>query len=184
MSGDLVTLPDGRRAQVWLGGADEGPLVLFFHGCPDTRHAAMTGHEAAVAAGVQILCVNRPGYGASDPHDATQSTVADDAVAVAGSLGHNRFAVLGMSVGCFYAIAVAARHPDRVAALGLVAAQAPAPEPGSVPDKVERFRPGFAEYVATLAVADPDDAAVARRFFEQLPQADAAALAARSTPRR
>ncbi len=77
MSGDLVTLPDGRRAQVWLGGTDEGPLVLFFHGCPDTRHAAMTGHEAVVAAGVQILCVNRPGYGASDPHDATQSTVAD-----------------------------------------------------------------------------------------------------------
>ena len=173
-----MRLADGRRAQLWLGGAEEGPLVLFFHGCPDTRHVATTGHEAAVAAGVRMLCVNRPGYGASDRHDATQSTVADDAVAVAESLGHHRFAVLGMSVGCSYAIAVAARHPSRVDAVGLVAAQAPAPEPGSVSDKIKRFRPGFVDYVARLAVADPDDAAVAGRFLEQLPRADAAALAA------
>lgn len=141
----------------------------------------MTGHDAAVAAGERMLCVNRPGYGASDPHDATQSTVADDAVDVAGSLGHDRFAVLGMSVGCSYAVAVAvaARHPNRVAAVGLVAAQAPDPQPGSGPDKIERFRHGFAGYVEKLAVTDRDDAAVARRFFEQLPPADAAALTAR-----
>ena len=41
------------------------------------------------------------------------------------ALGHERFAVLGMSVGGAYAVACAARHPDRVAALGLVAIQPP-----------------------------------------------------------
>lgn len=179
MSADLVSLPDGRRAQVWLGGAATGPLVVVLHGCPDTRHVAMTGHEAAEALGVRLLCVNRPGYGASDPHESTQGSVADDAVAVAASLGVDRFAVLGMSVGCSYAVALAARHPDRVAALGLVALQTPPPEPGSVADKVERFRPAFTSYVDTLAPDDPDDAALAGRFLDRLPPPDAAALLGR-----
>lgn len=177
-----MTLPDGRRAQVWLGGAPEGPLVLFLHGCPDTRHAAMTGHEAAVAAGVRLLCVDRPGYGASDPHASTQGSVADDAVAVAASRGHARLAVLGMSVGCSYALAASARHPDRVAALGLVAPQAPAPEPGTVDELVERFRPGHAAYVAALAPTDADDAALAQRHLAGLPGPDAAGLLARVGP--
>ncbi|MDO9456827.1 alpha/beta fold hydrolase [Nocardioides sp.] len=178
MAPELVTLPDGRRAQVWLGGAGAGPLVLVLHGCPDTRHVAMTGHTAALALGVRLLCVNRPGYGASDPHASTQGSVADDAVAVARSLGVERLAVLGMSVGCSYALAVAARHPGLVAALGLVAAQSPSPEPGTVADKVERFRRGFEQYAATLAPGDPDDEALARRFLAQLPPADAAVLGA------
>jgi pimeloyl-ACP methyl ester carboxylesterase len=171
-----VDLPDGRRARLWLGGAAAGPLVVVLHGCPDTRHVAMTGHEDAVAAGVRLLCVNRPGYGDSTPHAGTQASVADDAAAVARALGHERFAVLGMSVGCSYAVALAARHPERVAALGLVAAQAPVPEPGTVEEKVERFRPGFAEHVAGIDPDDPDDTALARRFLALLPAADGALL--------
>ena len=45
-----VSLADGRTAQVWLGGAAEGPLVLVMHGCPDTRHVAMTGQGASSSA--------------------------------------------------------------------------------------------------------------------------------------
>ncbi len=173
---DHTTLADGRRAQLWLGGADDGPLVLFFHGCPDTRHVAMTGHDAAVAAGVRLLCVNRPGYGASDAHASTQGSVADDAVQVAWSVGHERFAVLGMSIGCSYALATAARHPDRVTALGLVAASYGRLEPGSVDEQVARYRPGFEEYVAGVRPDDSDDAALAARFLARLPEADAALL--------
>lgn len=84
---DRVTLPDGRTAQLWVGGAADGPVVLFCHGCPDTRHAAMTGEQAAREAGVRLLAVNRPGYGDSDAHASSQGSVADDAVAVADLLG-------------------------------------------------------------------------------------------------
>ena len=64
---DLVTLPDGRVAQLWQGGTPAGPVVFFLHGCPDTRRAAFSGAEAARRAGVRLVAVNRPGYGRSEP---------------------------------------------------------------------------------------------------------------------
>ena len=60
-------LPDGRRAQLWTGGATAGPTVLVCHGTPDTRWVARTGADAASAAGVRLVAVNRPGYGTSTP---------------------------------------------------------------------------------------------------------------------
>ncbi|WP_243058898.1 alpha/beta fold hydrolase [Nocardioides sp. SR21] len=178
---DLLRLPDGRRAQYWDSGG-ELPAVLFFHGCPDTRHVAMSGAEAAARVGVRLVAVNRPGYGRSERHASTQASVADDAVAVADLLGIDRFAVLGMSIGSAYALVCAARHPDRVSALGLVAPpDGRRREDGTVAEVVERFRPEFAEWVGRLDPADPDDAALAARFLAELPPADAALLASRRT---
>ena len=117
-----IALPDGRRAQLWTGAAASLHAVLVCHGTPDTRWIARTGASAAASAGVRLVCVNRPGYGTSTPTGSTMSSVADDAVAVLDLLGLDRVGVLGMSVGGAYAAALAARHPDRVAALGLVAA--------------------------------------------------------------
>ena len=90
-------LPDGRRAQLWTGGAATGPTVLVCHGTPDTRWVARTGRAAAAAAGVGLLCVNRPGYGTSTPARSTLSSVADDAVAVLDALGLERVCVLGIA---------------------------------------------------------------------------------------
>lgn len=100
---------DGRTLHGWLGGDPDGPLVVVLHGCPDTRHVAMTGDDAAREAGVRLLCVNRPGYGDSTVQPSSHGSVADDLVAVAAGLGHERLAVLGMSVGGAYAVACAAR---------------------------------------------------------------------------
>jgi pimeloyl-ACP methyl ester carboxylesterase len=175
--GDTIELPDGRRAQWWLGGADAGPLVAFLHGCPDTRRAAMTGHDAAREVGVRLLAVNRPGYGSSDPHESTQTSVADDLMSVADAVGADRLALLGMSIGGSYAVTAAAAHPDRVRVLGLVATQFGRSEPGSVREVVERLRPEFAAWVAGVAPDDPDDAALAERWRGGLPPPDAALLA-------
>lgn len=175
---ELVELPDGRRAQLWLGGAARGPLVVFAHGCPDTRHAAMSGHQAAVEAGVRLLAVNRPGYGRSDPDDTSQSSVADDLVAVTDLLGVERFGLLGMSVGGSYAVTCAARHPHRVAVLGLVATQwRTGAGEGTVAEAVEAARPEFERWVAGVAPDDPDDRALATRWRRSLPAPDAALLA-------
>ena len=174
----IASLPDGRSAQYWLGGAGSGPGVLFFHGCPDTRHAAMSGQGAAVRSGLRLVAVNRPGYGVSDVHESGQASVADDAVAIADLLGIDGFAVLGMSIGGPYALACAARHADRVRAAAVVAA--PSEEEsmrratgGTVADAMERARPEFEAFVANVAPDDTDDAALASRWRSMLPEGDA-----------
>ncbi len=173
----LTTLPDGRIAEAWLGGAEVGPLVLFFHGCPDTRWAAMTGAAAARAAGVRLLCVNRPGYGRSTRHATSHASVADDAVAVLDALGIDQVSALGMSVGGAYAVTTAGRHPDRVTALGVVATlPMDATDTTTVDELVERHRAGFAAFVADVDPSDPDDEALAARWLAGLPGQDAALL--------
>jgi pimeloyl-ACP methyl ester carboxylesterase len=197
---DLVRLADGRRAQLWQGGAPAGHTVFFLHGCPDTRHAARTGDGAARRAGVRLVAVNRPGYGSSDAHESGHASVADDVVAVADLLGIDQFAVLGMSVGGPYALSCAARHPDRVTAVGVVAGPAIAPEldppchrddlspaqqaffarlaTSTVAEAVELVRPEYEAFVARMAPGDADDAALVERWIGGLPLQDARLLGA------
>jgi pimeloyl-ACP methyl ester carboxylesterase len=169
---------DGRTLQGWLGGDPDGVLVAVLHGCPDTRHVAMTGDAAAREAGVRLLCVNRPGYGASTVHASTHASVADDLAGVAAELGHERFAVLAMSVGGGYAVACAARHPARVAALGLVATQPPGERTEPVEQLVAETAPDFLAWRATVGPDDDDDERLARRWVATLPPADGAFVGA------
>lgn len=172
---DTVTLPDDRPAQLWLGGADEGPVVLFFHGCPDTRWAARFADVDARDAGVRLLCVNRPGYGRSGRDASTHASVADDAAAVLDHLQVSEVAALGMSVGGAYAAAFASRHPTRTRALGIVATlPMDGTASGTVEEAMEQARPEFESWAARVDVEDPDDAALAARWAGSLPAQDAA----------
>lgn len=201
-----LRLRDGRRLSLWEGGDPTGRPVIFFHGCPDSRRAAISGHDAAAAAGARLVAASRPGYSASDLPEHAQPTgdehvdVAHDTAELADRLGIGRFAVLGMSVGGPYAVATAALHPDRVRAAGVVEAPAdvsglgPAGHRDDLDDAAraffrslattpagaaaERMRPEFEAYVAGIAPADPDDAAVAARWLSALPPADAALVGA------
>jgi pimeloyl-ACP methyl ester carboxylesterase len=194
-----VTLPGGRRLHYWAGGSPGGPAVVFLPGCPDSRLIARSGDEAARRAGVRLIAVNRPGYGRSDPAASGHLSVADEVAALADSLGLDRFAVLGMSLGGPYALACAVRHPHRVTAAGLVAAPAnvPALNPPAHRDNLtadqqaflarlaglspaaaaELMRPDYRRYVADLRADDPDDHALAGRWTHGAHPRDAAALA-------
>ncbi len=172
---EILSLPDSRQAQLWFGGAVDGPVVLFFHGCPDTRWAARFADAAARVAGVRLLCVNRPGYGLSSRADSTHASVADDAAAVLDLLGIREVAALGMSVGGAYAAAFAVRHADRARALGIVATL---PMNGTAEESIEQAmehaRPEFEAWASRIDVADADDAALAGRWAGSLPEQDAA----------
>ena len=182
-------LPDGRALRYWNSGT-AGPVVLVFHGCPDTRRIAMTGGKAAYDARVRLLAFNRPGYGSSTPAASTYTSVARDAEALLDLWGIERVGAVGMSVGGGYAAAFAATCPDRVSALALVSAQGNdrgsgqgndrgitvTDSRGTVEEAVERIRPGFMAWRAKVDPDDEDDAALAARFLAELPPADSALL--------
>ncbi|MEO6512286.1 MAG: alpha/beta hydrolase [Nocardioides sp.] len=171
-----VFLGDGRALRYW-SSATPGPIVLVFHGTPDTRRIAMTGREAAEEAGVRLLAFNRPGYGSSTPTSSTHTSVARDAAELLDIWGIEHVAVVGMSVGATYAAAFAATHPERTTGLALVSAPGPGePTDESVEDAMERMRPEFMEWRARIDPDDEDDAALAQRFLADLPEADAALL--------
>jgi pimeloyl-ACP methyl ester carboxylesterase len=172
-----VLLADGRVIRYW-SSATSGPIVLFFHGCPDTRRIAMTGDRAAGQAGVRLLAFNRPGYGSSTPTASTHTSVARDAAELLDIWGIEKVAVLGMSVGASYAAAFAATYPERTTALGLVSAQGMTATDvdGSVEDAMQRMRPEFMAWRERIDPDDEDDAALAARFLAELPEDDAALL--------
>jgi pimeloyl-ACP methyl ester carboxylesterase len=110
-------------------GVPEGLPVLAFHGmpgsrlwCPDHFAPGMTTTER----GVRLITFDRPGYGRSDPrpgHSVIDS--AGDVEQLLDALAIDRCPLVGVSAGAPYAMASAARLPDRVTRLGSVSGAAP-----------------------------------------------------------
>ncbi|KAI6091689.1 Alpha/Beta hydrolase protein [Hypoxylon rubiginosum] len=80
--------------------------VFYFHGYPGTYHEGLPFHEAASRKGIRVVGITRPGFGGST-HAPNRSLLSftDDVLAVADHLHIERFAVVGMSGGCPYALA-------------------------------------------------------------------------------
>lgn len=177
------TLRDGRKLAYTLWGDPDGDTVLLCHGAPGSRLFA-ADPVATAEAGVRLVTVDRPGYGASDAH--AGRTLLDwpiDVLQLADRLEATRFAVVGHSSGGPYALACALKMPDRVSGVALVSCVAPYPDrPADATDDdealtglaraaPERAAAQIAEGAAWLA-ADPD------RFLDlPRPEPDAVLLA-------
>lgn len=121
-SAAYLTLADGRRLRYRVFGDADGQAVLALHGTPGSHLKFASAAEEARRLGLTLVSVDRWGYGDSDaPPRARLAAYADDAAALMTALGHRRFAVLGISGGGPFAVAVAAGLPSRVTALALVA---------------------------------------------------------------
>jgi len=103
---------------VRLGG--EGPPLLLLHGYPQTG-ACWHKVAPALARRFTVVVPDLRGYGRSakppgDPAHATYAkrAMAQDAVAVMGALGFERFAVAGHDRGGRVAHRMAVDHPERV----------------------------------------------------------------------
>ena len=122
---ETMTLADGRTLAYCEWGDPTGHPVVLMHGAPGSR-LLCPDEDATVAAGVRLLTADRPGYGGSDPRpDPTLLGWADDVQALADRLDLERFAVIGFSAGGGYALACAARMPERISAVGLACCEGP-----------------------------------------------------------
>lgn len=82
---------------------------------------------------IRLIGVDRPGIGASTPHQyETILAFADDLRTIADTLGIDKMAVVGLSGGGPYTLACAAGLPDRVVAAGVLGGVAPTRGPDAI----------------------------------------------------
>lgn len=164
-----VTGPGGRRVGGVRAGPEVGRRALFVHGVPasseNLRFLDLAG-RAITAASVACVAIDRPGIGFSAslavaPRDAAEgaAAAADDMAAVLDGLAWPDATVIVHSAGAFAALTFAARYPQRVRRLVLIAAAAPsmdAPEAAEMDPKARSFfdlcaeRPVAAAWVLRL----------------------------------
>lgn len=177
-----LVLESGRRVAVhrtttraaWFAGQsasldDEERVVVFCHSAPGAG-SFDPNPVVTRARNVRLISVDRPGYGGSQPvaagEWATVASAADDLAAVLDSMQVERVGVAGWSAGGRVALALAARRPDLVDRVAVLATPAPDAEipwiAGEQRDELERLRrlPAadvHAELAATLAPLVPAD---------------------------
>jgi pimeloyl-ACP methyl ester carboxylesterase len=108
-----LVLPEGRRLGYCTVG--EGKPVVYFHGTASSRLEALLLEKLARTAGLQIIGVDRPGYGLST-FKAIRKLLDfnDDVNFLVDRLGLSEFAILGWSGGGVFALSYLACHPERV----------------------------------------------------------------------
>lgn len=111
--------PDGRpRGPLAVHTAGAGTPLLLLHAFPLDH--SMWRAQAPLAEHVRLIVPDQRGFGASPgPGPESVADLAADAVALLDALHVSRAVVCGVSMGGYVAQHVAARHPDRVAALVL-----------------------------------------------------------------
>ena len=121
-----IDLAGGRRMQFRSLGPAAGYPVIALHGTPGSRLKFDVTEAPAHRLGLRIIAPDRWGYGGSDPHPAPElAAFATDIARLADELGLDHFAVLGVSGGGPFAVAVAAQLPGRVRSLALFAPVGP-----------------------------------------------------------
>jgi pimeloyl-ACP methyl ester carboxylesterase len=122
-----VAVGEDRQIGFAEFGDPQGRAVFWLHGTPGARRQIPT--EARVYAknhGIRLIGLDRPGTGSSSPHLYENiAAFADDLRTIAGILGIDKMAVIGLSGGGPYALASAAAMPDRVVAAGILGGVAP-----------------------------------------------------------
>ena len=111
-----IQVDDGVSLHALVGGS--GDPVALLHGFPQTH--LMWRHVAAeLATDHTVICPDLRGYGASDKPSScdeavySKRTMANDVVALAPALGHERFALAGHDRGALVAFRAGLDHRTR-----------------------------------------------------------------------
>lgn len=141
---ETISLKDGRKLAYKVHGT--GVPIFAFHGMESSRETFDTNiwgsppqSVESLFPGVQIIAVDRPGYGDSSdpPCGYTYLSFVDDLVELADKLKLRKFCVAGHSSGGPYALAASAKLPDRVVACAAISSDAPYVHPKASPEFVK-----------------------------------------------
>jgi pimeloyl-ACP methyl ester carboxylesterase len=136
---DVVALDDGRLVAVHEVPGHGDSVIVLFHPAPGAGPFD-PNPKATAQSGVTLIEIDRPGYGDSEPmaggHWATVAAAADDAAAVLDKRGYRSVGVAGWSAGGRIALALAARRPDLVRRVAVVATPAPHEQVRWMPDEI------------------------------------------------
>ena len=126
-------LRSGRTVAVHeLATSDEpdgsSRTIVFFHAAPGAGNFDPDPTETA-ARNVRLIAVDRPGYGGSEPvasgEWASVDRAVEDTAEVLKHRGIDRVSAVGWSAGGREALALAARYPDLVERVAVIATPAP-----------------------------------------------------------
>jgi pimeloyl-ACP methyl ester carboxylesterase len=112
----------GHDLSFLRAGDGAGPRAILVHGTPGSA-SSWADYLLSPPAGMEMLALDRPGFGRSGP-DAAVTGLAEQAAAVLALLPNDgrKVVLVGHSLGGPIVARVAADHPDRVHALVLLAA--------------------------------------------------------------
>lgn len=134
-----LILPDERVIGFREYGDPGGLAILCLHGTPGSRLMFAIADDFAREHALRLIAPERAGFGLSSFAKAQPlARCADDMAALCGALGLPRVAVAGVSGGAPFAVALAAVHPGRVAAMALASPVGPF----AGPEGAERLGPG------------------------------------------
>lgn len=134
----LTRLSSGRTVAVHGLTKVDGSArtIVFCHAAPGAGSFDPDPDESA-ARNICLIAVDRPGYGGSDPLPPGEwlsvDRGADDVAEVLRMRGIERASVAGWSAGGRIALALAARHPDLVERVAVIATPAPDEEVPWIP---------------------------------------------------
>ena len=119
-------LPDGRIADLLVGGAAHGPALVMHHGTPSDASLWASWDEVAIESGLRLFALSRPGYATSTRAPGRRvADVAADVRAVLDAFAVPWFVTAGWSGGGPHALATAQLCGDRCRAVATLAGVGP-----------------------------------------------------------
>jgi pimeloyl-ACP methyl ester carboxylesterase len=119
----------GNEVFAGTGGRDFDPalpLVVFLHGVGFDHSIWALLARAFASHGSGVLAADLPGHGRSEGTPlASIAALADWTAALIEAAGASKARLVGHSMGSLIALETAARHPQKVTALALIATAAP-----------------------------------------------------------
>jgi pimeloyl-ACP methyl ester carboxylesterase len=120
---------NGHKAYAYTGGKSFDPTlpaVVFSHGAQCDHSVWILQSRYLAHHGYGVLALDLPGHGRSEgPALASVGELADWVSAVQDAAGVKQAAIVGHSMGSLIALECAARHPDRVSKIALLATAYP-----------------------------------------------------------